>query len=156
MKVDNIEVSIMVKLSLWNALKLRLAGIANVMEKDRQQEAEKPRKLDNIRINKDTRKPEIRTMITWSTTKPGEIKDETWEDYEINLLAYTLGVCPLCGEIYNLIKFKQKAEEEAKKVKEENPNHVYDNRPNEGGTQDWVDERCKEAEDAGFDPALLF
>ena len=46
MKADNIVIGI--KISLWGALKLRLAGIANVMEKGRQQEEEEFRTEKDI------------------------------------------------------------------------------------------------------------
>lgn len=171
MKADNIEVNIMVNLSLWNALKSRLAGIANVMEKGRQQETGKPLKLDGIRINKNTGKPEICVFMEFSTTKPYRIIDEKWVDYEINLLTHTFGMCPGGGEIYPLIRFRQKAIEEAKKIKEGemaekartkedthggvNYNHGHDTKVLDEA-QNSIDARVKEAEEAGLDPALLF
>ena len=167
MKADNLEVNVMVKLSLWNALKLRLAGIANVMEKDRQQEAEKLPDIGDIRINKHTKRLEICIFVERSTKKPYRIIDEEWADCDAHLLDYTLGVCPQCGGLYSLIRFKQKAEEEAKKVKEEDHNHGHSNKVGShnhghsnkvgrGDASTWVDVRCKEAEEAGIDPALLF
>jgi hypothetical protein len=165
MKADNIEVSIMVKLSLWSALKLRLAGIANVMEKDRQQEAEKPFDVGDIRINEYNGKPEI--CLSMEITKIGPI-DVEWVDYTAYLLCHTMGVCPRCGEIYSLTKFKQKAGEEAKKIMGEekaktkedtqggnNYNQRHDTRVIDEA-QNAINARIKEAEDAGWDPAMMF
>ena len=114
MKVDNIVIGL--KISLWSALKLRLAGIVNVLEKDRQQEAEKPLDVGIIRINEYNGKPEI--CVSMEITKSGPINVE-WIDYTADLLYHTMGVCPRCGEIYSLTKFKQKAGEEAKRIMEE-------------------------------------
>lgn len=164
------------KLSLWSALKLRIAGIHNYIEKERQQETEKLPDVNDIRINKYTGKPEVCVLIERSSTKPFEIIDERWEDYDTNLLSHTLGMCPGGGEIYPLIRFKQKAAEEAKKIKEEAHNHDHNDmlgkedaepdhvhRISKDGVpvhivdrRDWVDRRIEEAEEAGLDPALLF
>jgi hypothetical protein len=165
MKADNIVIGI--KISLWGALKLRLAGIANVLEKGLQEGAEKPLDVGTIRINKYTGKPEMCVSIERLGTKPDEINDE-WVDYTADLLYHTMGICPKCGEIYSLIKFRQKMIEEAKKIKEEektktkedtgegaNYTHRHDTRVLDEA-QNAINARIKEAEDAGLDPAMLF
>ena len=124
MKTDNIVIG--TKISLWGALKLRLAGIANVLEKGLQEEAEEPLDVGTIRINEYNGEPEM--CVSMEITKSGPI-DVEWVDYTADLLYHTMGMCPRCGEIYSLTKFRQKAREEAKKIAEEekaeNANHNY-------------------------------
>lgn len=163
MKADNIVIGI--KISLWGALKLRLAGIANVLEKGLQEEEEKPLDVGTIRIDEYNGKPEI--CVSMEITKSGPVNVE-WVDYTAYLLYHTMGVCPRCGEIYSLTKFKQKAGERAKKIKEEekaktkedtsggdNYNQRHDTRVLDEA-QNAINARIKEAEDAGLDPAMLF
>lgn len=116
-KVKDIEMGVVVKLSLWSAIKLRIAGVNNYIEKERGEEAKKVVDVNDVRINSRTGRPEVCIAVERVGVNPKE-PNTVWVDYEEDLWKYTLGACPNCGDIYRLRDFRAKAIEKIKEIKE--------------------------------------
>lgn len=105
MKLEDNTINITIKLhiSLWDALKMRLAGIPNLEEiKQIGEEAEgKKYNLWDIRRNKDTGLIEVLTSIT---------EEFCWDDYDTSILGSKLGMCPKCNVVFPLLAFRERAE----------------------------------------------
>lgn len=122
-------ISIKVRISLWDALKLRIAGSGarQAIEKSREDnkaEEDKKRRveeeLENInkagvapekiqeetgtmRLNKRTGKVEISSVAYSSEVGISNI----WVDYDKDLLANTFGRCPNCYASHSLMTFRK-------------------------------------------------
>lgn len=134
-KCDTITINIEGHLSLWSAIKLRIAGLSNPYEKAEggedkgdettteediilipknmfeqdKEEEEEENTLNNIRKNKETGELEInRVYITPKELIDDKNDTEThWEKYEKAFLRHRLGRCPNCNVLYTLLKFQE-------------------------------------------------
>lgn len=75
-------------------------------------------KVGDFRINPQTGKPEICINLSRNTYSVSR----AWEDYEVHLLHYTLGMCPDCQAMHTLARFEvgpaiHFKEKEKKKIK---------------------------------------
>lgn len=106
-------ITVKVHISLWAALKLRIAGskirqiIEKVQEDNRVEEDENKAEdnVGNVRIDEETGKVEVCSEVYLSK----EGFTEIWGDYDKNILTNTLGICPKCHSLYSLFNFRRMA-----------------------------------------------